>query len=277
MECFDPKCTKYPYTEYTDQHYLKVKKNWGIVFDKDYPYIDKSKSFEFKRKLIRLVLYLIVFPVSYFKLGLKIKGRRNIRRYKDVLKGGVVSIANHIHLWDYIAVMNAVKPFRPNVIIWAPNINGENGKLMRMVGGIPIPENDPRATVAFSNTIDEYLSNGGWLHIYPEGSMWEYYAPIRPFKLGAASIAVKNNKPIMPFGFSYRKPGFIRSHLFHMAAKITITVGEPIFRDESLPKNEQIKDLTLRAHKAVCELSGINYRKNIYEPIFNNSKKINYY
>ena len=46
---FDPKVTKYPYTEYTDQHYLVVKKNDGTVFDKNYPYIDRSRRFLFKQ------------------------------------------------------------------------------------------------------------------------------------------------------------------------------------------------------------------------------------
>jgi len=39
---FLPKTTKYPYPEYTDGHYINVKKENGLVFDKNYPYIDKS-------------------------------------------------------------------------------------------------------------------------------------------------------------------------------------------------------------------------------------------
>ena len=46
---FDPKTTKYPYTEYTDGHYIQTSNNKGKVFDKDYPYIDNSKWFKFKK------------------------------------------------------------------------------------------------------------------------------------------------------------------------------------------------------------------------------------
>ena len=46
---YDPKTDKYPYPEQTDQHYLKVKKNDGTVFDKDYPYVDNSKPFKRKQ------------------------------------------------------------------------------------------------------------------------------------------------------------------------------------------------------------------------------------
>ena len=61
------------------------------------------------------------------------------------------------------------------------NIRGENSKLMRLVGCIPIPENDMHGTIEFMKTIKQLLSEKCWLHIYPEGSMWEFYKPIRPF------------------------------------------------------------------------------------------------
>ena len=52
---YDPKTDKYPYPEQTDQHYLKVKKNDGTVFDKDYPYVDNSKPFKRKQKMTRKI------------------------------------------------------------------------------------------------------------------------------------------------------------------------------------------------------------------------------
>ena len=97
---FDPKPTKYPFPEYTDRHYLVLKKDDGTVFDKNYPYIDRSRSFRFKQFLVRVLLYIIVFPVATVRLGLRIKGRKIIKQNKELLKNGVVSCANHVHLWD---------------------------------------------------------------------------------------------------------------------------------------------------------------------------------
>ena len=272
---FDPKVTKYPYPEYTDQHYLKIKKNNGLVLTKDYPYIDKSKSFRFKQFLIRILLVVIVFPLSYFKLGLRIKGRHILRIHKEELKNGCITISNHVHLWDYIAINKAIRYHRPKVLVWSNNVRSENAFLIRMVGGVPIPENDMGAMISFQKAIEDDLKNGGWLHIYPEGSMWEYYAPIRPFKKGAASIAIKNNKPVLPLAFSYRKASKLRQFLFKMPAVFTLKIGEPLYPDESLDKREQEIDLTYRMHKAVEYLA--EQRENIYEPIFNQSKRIDYY
>lgn len=272
---YDPKTKRYPYPEDTSEHYLKIKKNNGMIFDKDYPYIETKKSFRFKRWIARFLLTTIVFPSTYFKVGLRIKGKKNLKKHKDVIKNGVISISNHIHMWDYICIMKAI-PKWPYTLVWAPNIRGENGALVRLVGGIPIPEKNLSGTVAFTRSVNGLLNNGGWLHIYAEGSMWEYYKPIRPFKSGAFSIAMINSKPIIPMAFSYRKPGIIFK-LFKIPARLTLNIGEPIFKDSSLPQSNQKDDFIIRCHNEVCRLAGIDPKENIYEPIYNNSKKINYY
>ena len=126
--------------------------------------------------------------------------------------------------------------------------------------------------VVLSFTFD-FVQNGGWLHIYAEGSMWEYYAPIRPFKLGAASLACRHNKPIVPIGFSFRKPGWIRKHIFKQEVAITLNVGEPIYPDERLGEQERRIDLTTRVHNAVCVLADVDPKENPYPPIFDHSKR----
>ena len=272
---FDPKTNKYPYPEDTSGHYLDVTIDRGIIFDKDYPYVDYSKGFAFKRFWVRLLLRLLVFPIlSHFKMGIKIKGKKNLKLYRNELKGGAITIANHVHMWDYICVMKAVHNLKwPYLLSWDKNINGPDGPLVRMVGGIPIPTSDIDAKCAFNNAIKKLLADGNFLHIYPEGSMWEYYAPIRPFKNGAASLAIKNNKPILPLAFTYRKPSWIRAKIFKQPAALTLNIGKPIYADPDLDKTAQVDDLTKRAHQAICELAGYE-NNNLYPPLYKNSKRI---
>ena len=274
---FDPKCRKFPYPEQTDKHYLIVKKDRGIVFDENYPYVDTSKSFLRKQKWLRFMLYFIVFLVSRIRMGLRVKGRENIKNNKELLKNGAVSICNHVHMFDYLSIMYAIRPFKTYLLSWDKNVNGESGPLVRLVGGIPIPENNMQATISFLKATENMLDKGGWLHIYPEGSMWEFYAPIRPFKSGASYFACKCNKPIIPLAYSYRKPGWLRKYIFRQVACFNLAIGQPLFPNESLPLHEREIDLTIRAHEEVCRLSGINPKENIYQPIFNNSKRIDYY
>lgn len=274
---FDPKTDRFPYTEKTDGHYLKLKKDRGIVFDADYPYVDESKAFRFRCFLLRILLKAVVLPVVRIRLGLKIEGKENLKKHKATIEKGVVSCCNHVHMWDYLAIVSAISPVKPYVLIWADNINGEWGKLMRLVGGIPIPESGARATMTYLRAVSKLLKNGNWLHIYSEGSMWEYYRPIRPFKRGEAFIAVENGKPLLPLAFTYREPNFIRKHIFGQIACFTLHIGEPIFKDETLPKKEQAADLTKRSHREVCKLAGINPDENLYPAEFNDSKRVDYY
>ena len=67
---FDPKPNRYPYPEDTDKHYLSVKKNNGLVFDVNYPYIDASKKFKRSENFTRFLLKCIVFPLTRIRFGL---------------------------------------------------------------------------------------------------------------------------------------------------------------------------------------------------------------
>ena len=118
MSLYIPENKEYPYPEKTDQHYGIFKMNRGIIFDKDYPYVDNSRSFKFKRFWVRLLCRIIVFPFMVPpKTGLKIVGKKNIKKYKEELKNGFVTVSNHVHDWDYLCIMKALHNFRwPNTL-----------------------------------------------------------------------------------------------------------------------------------------------------------------
>lgn len=274
--CFDPKVNKFPYPVDTSKHYLEVKKNMGIVFDINYPYIDNSKEFRRKVGLMNLFIKTIVYLVVRIRLNLRIKGKENLKKYKDVINNGCITVCNHVHMWDYLAIKSVFKKQNTKFLAWAPNINGEFGKVMRIVGGVPIPEDNLAATKKCIKEVEEFINNKGMLHIYPEGSMWEFYQPIRPFKVGAAYYSIKCNKPILPLAFSYRKNGFIR-RLFKSPASFTLTIGEPIYPNNELTFKDNEIDLTNRIHDEVCKLAGINPLDNLYGKVYNNDKRIDYY
>ena len=279
---FDPKQTKYPYPEYTDEHYIVIKKNNGVVVDENYPFIDKSKSFVFQDKLLTFLLYFIVYFVNLIYTGLRVKGRENLKENKELLKNGFISVSNHIHMWDFICVRYALRQFKPRVIVWNKNVIGENTWNIRHIGGIPIPVNNIKASIKFSKAIIDHLNDKGTLHIYSEGSMWHFYKPIRPFKTGASHLAIKTDKPIIPMAFSFRKPSFIRKYILRQPAALTLTIGKPIMPNDNFENSVKDislgheKDLTIKMHDEVCRLANIEPSENIYPPIFNKTKRIDY-
>ncbi len=265
---FIPNTDQFNFPEDTAGHYMEVHMDRGITFDEHYPYVDNSFSFRFKRFWVRVLLRLIVFPMTYFKMGLKIEGKDNLKRYKKELQNGAVTIANHVHRWDYICVMKAVHNYHWTYLIsWDKNVNGEDGPLVRLVGGIPIPLHDNKATVAFNKAVNKVLQDKNFLHIYPEGSMWEYYSSIRPFKRGAAAFAIRNNKPVLPLAFTYCEPSALRKKLFKQIALFTLHVGKPIYPNNDLERNDKVDDLTIRMNLAVKELAKFKDQKE-YPPIY---------
>ncbi len=274
---FDPKTKKFPYPEDTASHYIILKKDDGTVVDKDYPYYDHSRKRKALQGMTRVLLYILVFWVAKIRTGLRVHGRKVLKENKDLLKKGVVSCSNHVHFWDFIAVMYATRPFKPYVLVWENNIRGENGKLMKNVRGVPIPSEGIRALHAMSSQTCEHIKTGSWVHIYSEGSMWEYYMPIRPFKDGAAYYAVACDRPLLPMAFSYRRPGWIRRVIFKQIALLDLHIGEPLLPNKDLPYEERKMDLLLRSHRAVCELAGIKPEENLYPPVYDHSRRIDYY
>ncbi len=85
-------------------------------FEHDYPFLDKS----FKGRLLNFGIYagifFLVFPINLFKYGLKIKGRKNLRKNRKLFKNGAMTVANHVYRWDYLAILQAVKYRR----MWFP-------------------------------------------------------------------------------------------------------------------------------------------------------------
>lgn len=274
---FDPQTDVYPYPRITDQHYLKVEERRHFDFDEHYNFIDESRSFKFKRFWFDILLALVMFPITAIRMNLRIKGRENLKKYRKELENGAITVSNHVHMWDFPALMLALREPSLKVLVWNRNLMGGNRIFIRMSGGIPVPAEDPAAMEAMYFSVVDYLKRGKWLHVYSEGSMWEFYQPIRPFKDGAARFSYATQKPVLPIAFSYRKNGFIRKKIFKSPASLTINIGEPIWPDPNAPARKGREQLTIRVNEAVCRLAGIDPKENIYPPVFNQNERIDYY
>lgn len=262
----------YVYPERSDEHMIKVKHLRDLNLDENYPYYDKSKWGKFKRFIMDVLLYIIVFPLLLLTHGLKIHGRKKMKQYKKEFKNGAITISNHVFMWDYICVLKAIRPIRQRLLAWKTNFEGPNGPLIRNVGGMPIPTGNIRAMVKYAKAIDEVLINKEWLHVYPEGSMWFFYPDIRPLKPAVFKYAIKHNKPVIPLTFTFRKRKGI-TKLFTKAPFVDLHVGDPIFPDNSLPVKEAIDKMHKDAYHIMQTMCGINPG----DPTYNEDQNINNY
>lgn len=244
------------YPDIPDQPMFNPKIVRHVELDENFPYLDKSFKGRLRSALIYTIIFLLVFPAHKIRYGLKIKGRENIRRNKILFANGAMTVCNHVYKWDFLAVLQAVKYRR----MWFPargaNMNGTDAFLIRGSGGIPIPESFGGLR-KFKEAFDELHAKKKWIHIFPESCRWEWYEPIRPFKLGSFSMAVRYNLPVIPMVITYRKPTGIYKLLKVKHPLTTITIGEPIVHDSTMTRKDASLKLLQEAHKCMCNLAGI--------------------
>ena len=246
----------YQYPDIPDEHMITVKHVRELTFDKDYPYLPRGVLYKLMRGAYWLLLNAIVFPVMRLSHGLRIYGKKNLKKNKKLLKNGAITISNHVFYWDYLAVLKAVRPHLAYFPAWKDNLEGPCGKLIRLSGGIPIPTGNIHAMIQFKKAMEQVLEDGKWLHFFPEGSMWFFYPDIRPLKKTVFQYAVRYQKPIVPISMSFRpRRGLLK--LFGKGPAVDLHIGEPILQKDSLTSAEAAEDMRARAYHVMQVMNGI--------------------
>jgi len=257
------------YPEKLDAHTDILDANHTVIVDSNYPFLDKSFKFTFMRGLMHLGIFVLVFPLTILRFGLKIEGRNILRKHRRLLKNGAMTVSNHIHRWDFLFVLRAARYRLMYFPAWKENLNTADENFIRFAGGIPIPE-DIHTIKHFNKAFDEIHANKKWVHVFPESAMFYFFQPIRPFKKGAFTMAYRYNMPVIPIAFSYRKPRFPFTlvNRFRVLTgnqklpMITLRIGEPLLPDTNLPRKEAVVKMRKECHEAIVRLAGIT--NNIY-------------
>lgn len=245
----------YPHVD--NQHMVIAPHKHDYIYDKNFEYRMRGFKHILIRKLIRIAMFLVAFPVARVRYALKIEGRKNIKQYYALTKGkGMISVCNHTTDWDYLLVLLTRCKFN-EMPIWQEGAEGPSGMLYREVGGIPMPKHDLKGMGYSFEHLKEVVKEEKWLHVYPEAACWPFYPAIRNFELGTFRIAYDTNKPVLPMAVTYR-PAKGLYKLFKKHPNATIRIGKPQCIDYSLPKSEAISDLRDRIQLEVMKLANIN-------------------
>ena len=231
-------------------------KRKDITFDETWPYLDKSLKFKIIHAVIYFLTWTIAFPVNRIRFGLRIEGREKIRKNRKRFAGGVITVCNHVHRWDMICVMQAMRYRKAWIPMYSEPFKGKDGFLMKAVGGIAIPDSYSGLR-AFDRALDELHARGQWIHIFPESCSWKFYAPLRPFKIGAFNMAYKYGVPVLPMIITFRPRTGWRKWFGKGEPLVTLHVGDPIVPDPNAPRKEEAVRLRDQAHKAMLDMAGI--------------------
>ena len=227
-----------------------------IVFDEYYPYLDDSLGYY-------LVVHLLLRLKLRIQMGLRIRGRDVLKRYKKELANGAITIANHVYRLDCPCVLLAVNGIHTTRIpMFAPNFRTKDGFFMRLAGGVPIPDSatNMSALKKFNEAFDEFHRRGWWFHIFPEACRWDFYKPLRPFQKGAFTMSYKYNKPLLPCVITFReRKGIFRLFGSKNLPLLTVTIGEPILPDTTKPRKIEVERLREVAHNQMIKMAGITH------------------
>jgi 1-acyl-sn-glycerol-3-phosphate acyltransferase len=245
------------YPDKPDEHMLESPPpELTPVIDEHYPFIDRSLTFKLKSAVIYLGIFTLVFFLSPIRFGLRIEGRSILKKNRKLLRNGALTVSNHMLRWDFLMMLQAIRFRRSYFPAWPENLSGPDGELIRLVGGIPVPK-DIHTIKYFNQAFDELHKQKKWFHVFPEGSNWHYFQPIRPFKKGMFAMAYKYNLPVIPMAFSYRESKGLCTLFKKGYPLITLRIGEPILPDISLSRKEAVTVLREQTHRKIVELAGI--------------------
>ena len=262
----------YVYPEKSDEHMIEVKHLRDTNFDENHKYYNPTFFHKVKRGLLVICLYTFGFLAATIRHGLKIHGRKQFKKNKKLYKDGLITIANHVFMWDYLCILKAIRPHLQYHPGWKTNFEGPNAFFIKWVGGIPVPTDNIRAMAKFQKAIGQVLEDKKWLHFFPEGSMWFYYPDIRPFKKAIFKYSVRHNKPIVPMVFTFRERKGLWK-LFGNKPLVDLHIGNPLFPDKSLSPVDAIDKLHKEAYHTMQVMAGINPG----DPTYNTDQNIDNY
>lgn len=257
-----PVCQTYEYPQIQDSHMMKVVEKYKPELDETYTYRERSLAWKHKHFWLNVFLNTIVLPVVKIRYAVRVESRDILRKNKALLKKGFVTVSNHVIEWDFLALLWVFYPRKAYFPIWSRNMETPMAPLFKTIGAIPVPTS-VRGGRKFISAMDSVLEEGGWLHVFAEGSMWYFYPAVRDFHKGAAVFACKHNVPLIPLAISYRAPRGIYK-LFKKYPNLTVHIGEPIFalskdngKGEERSKKDIEIDLITRARQSVMKMMGI--------------------
>ncbi len=249
--------TNINYPQKPDEYILQPKIIYPVKVDSNYPYLDKS----FKGRLLNFAVYTgiftFVFIIHKIRYGLKIEGKKNLRAAKKYCKNGALTVCNHVYRWDFLAVVQAVRK-KMWFISRTENVMTSDRNFVRGAGGIPLPEGSSGIR-QYNQAFDELHSKKKWIHIFPESCRWDYYEPIRPFKIGAFKMAYRYQIPVIPCVLTYREAKGIYKIFKVKHPLITIHIGKAIlpYAKDGERKNDVCQRMRKEAHSQMVKMAGI--------------------
>ncbi|WP_432499105.1 lysophospholipid acyltransferase family protein [Kineococcus gypseus] len=192
---------------------------------------------------------VLLTPLMRAELRIEVRGVEAL----DALGGPAVIVANHSSHLDTPVLLDALGPRRRRRVAVAAaadyffDVWWRSAPSGLVIGTFPLDRRGGRG----ANTSSQLLADGWSLVIFPEGGR-SYTGEMRPFKKGAAYLALEGGVPVVPVALrgTYEAMPPRQNWPSRGRPRISVTFGEPLHGRPG----ERAGDFTPRIEEAVAKL-----------------------
>jgi len=227
---------------------IPVKNTKKIDFDLPFKFIYMDWWFNLATLIPVILVHIITYAVGLL-VGLKVKGRENLKTLK---KQGCIVISNHCHYFDTVFANVLISPMIMHTSVAQRNFEVPIVRwILRIVRCFPIPARKGGLNM-IKKPVGEALKRKHHIMVLPEGELVLLSQTIQRFHMGAFILSYWHQAPIVPFVYVIKphkfRWDFMNKHLGpNWKIRMTLVVGKPIFppklrEDDELPM-EELRDM----------------------------------
>ncbi len=222
-----------------------------------YRYLTKTPGERLRRFFLIPAVRVFGTIYTFFAYGFRVKGRKNLR----AVKGGAVSVCNHVHEMDTLMVKLALGGFRSyHTGSFYLLKRGWAGRIFKAGGFLPVGTT-VKDLENLQTTVGSLLQRGKIVNFYPEHALWYRYEKVRPFKIGAFRFAVKFGVPVLPMFIEFRQTRLRR--LFRMQKKVILHILPAVQPEEGGSLKAKAQALSDRVRAAMVQKYEEVYQKKM--------------
>ena len=208
-------------------------------------YVKKTASDKIKTKFAYMIARRFVYNLIDDK-KLIIKEIKGIENFKALDSGAIIT-CNHFNAFDSFAIQLAYEASEQTNRTFYRVIREGNytsfpgfyGFLMRHCNTLPLSSNF-QTLRKFNEGMKKLLSDGHFVLVYPEQSMWWNYRKPKPLKPGAFQFAAKSEVPVLPCFITMQDSELVGDDGFAIQ-EYTIHIGAPIYPDKALGYRQNVQ------------------------------------
>ena len=233
------------YTDELNDEFSKAKITSRKI-DESYVYCHDSL---FKRITHFFWYRIIAAPLAFVyvkrKFAHKVVGAKKL---DECRKTGYFLYGNHTQDIGDALMPNMLDFSRDKYFIVHPNNVSMPvlGRITPSLGALPLPDT-LGAYRNFLDAVEQRISEGCGVVIYPEAHIWPYYTKIRPFTDASFAYPAKLGAPVFCFTNTYHKRKYSRE------PRIVTYVDGPFYPNAELTPREQRRELRDKVYAQMCE------------------------